>query len=461
MKRPRSRAGALLFLAAALTLCARAAEEGGEKTRYPYVKTATAAGSAEKKTSPVAVVRIDDELYRHTDDAFGNLRIFSGEKTVPFAVRTASGGNTSVMDYVPVHGEITAFRHDREQNRAYLTYTLKPEKEGKKEKECKLAKLRFDVSGRDFDKKISFRFDDGSEIAERPFFNYSGKVDLRGTEFVFPPVSTKKVEICIFPFVETETEKRVWESRGADPAGNRTLQSIVSKDIRIDGISAFSGTERTVGKKGEPVPRKDRKMLSRREKDKNEIFELDGGRLPICGFELQSDSGNYRRNVKAEYLRFDADGKSRIALGEIRYAAEPGTGRKNHSEYRPDIVRVTIHNGDDAPLREPRFVLYVPVRELVLEKPALSGDGFEIFYGGPAAPAPEYGIAKYLDKFDGDSGEVFVAGQQRDNPVYRARTDYPAVARKSVPFVIGIVALALIWMIFRMYVKGANASAPR
>jgi len=120
------------------------------------------------------------------------------------------------------------------------------------------------------------------------------------------------------------------------------------------------------------------------------MLDLGFANVPVDAVEVQSSTDPFVRQVVVEGSN---DRTTFVSLGGGEVARFRGVDLDRISiDGRHRYVRVTIQNGDDAPLSGLR------VRALAHERPLLLADGFEqpyhLFYGAPGVPAPSYDFAR-------------------------------------------------------------------
>jgi len=161
--------------------------------------------------------------------------------------------------------------------------------------------------------------------------------------------------------------------------------------VRARGISGIDGA--TVAR--DPLqPRLDpvEAGSSVRQRSRATVVTLDLGfaNVPVDAVEVQSSTDSFIRQVVVEGSN---DGTTFVSLGGGEVARFRGVDLDRipiDGGHR--YVRVTIQNGDDAPLSD------LHVQALAHERPLLIAEGFEapyqLFYGAPAAAAPSYDFAQ-------------------------------------------------------------------
>lgn len=120
------------------------------------------------------------------------------------------------------------------------------------------------------------------------------------------------------------------------------------------------------------------------------MLDLRFANVPVDAVEVQSSTDSFIRQVVVEGSN---DGTTFVSLGGGEVARFRGVDLDRVSiDGRHRYVRVTIQNGDDAPLSD------LHVQALAHARPLLIAEGFEapyqLFYGAPAVTAPSYDFAQ-------------------------------------------------------------------
>ena len=202
-------------------------------------------------------------------------------------------------------------------------------------------------------------------------FAFTGDVAKRFTKVSFPDARMRYLRVVV----------------GA-PAG--------AKPIDLTGATVF---QETTAETGDLPLLVERPVVSRTEimHGAETWYRLDLGakHLPVSKIRIETADENFSRPV-----RIDVGDKSkmpkRAGSGVVfRYR----TSRYNEERLQIEFgetsgryVHVRIHSGDDPPLAITRFAVYGRPRYVFF--PFASGRRYRLFYGNPAARAPQYDYAK-------------------------------------------------------------------
>ena len=161
--------------------------------------------------------------------------------------------------------------------------------------------------------------------------------------------------------------------------------------VRARGVSRIDGA--TVAR--DPLqPRLDAVAAtsSVRRRSRATVVTLDLGfpNVPVDAVEVQSSTDTFVRRAVVEGSN---DGTTFVPLGSAEVARYRGVDLDRIPvDGRQRYVRVTIANGDDAPLSDLR------VRALARDRPLLLAEGFtppyRLLYGAPGLAAPAYDFAQ-------------------------------------------------------------------
>lgn len=158
------------------------------------------------------------------------------------------------------------------------------------------------------------------------------------------------------------------------------------------------------------------------EADRTTVVQIDLGfpNVPVDAVSIRAETPQYVRSVRVEGSN---DGSTFVPLTRGRIARFPGVEiSRIEIEARHRFLRVSIENGDDAPLVRPNVVAEAVPRLLLLA----SGHRppFRLLYGAPTVAAPEYDFARlppaatgFEDAVDGTLDE------ERSNPAYAEPAD--------------------------------------
>ena len=139
----------------------------------------------------------------------------------------------------------------------------------------------------------------------------------------------------------------------------------------------------------------------------------------------------------------DSKGNSIYAVGTDVY---PKREEITLPGYRADRVRVTIEDGDDAPLRD--LVFHWKAPEKILLAAAQNGSELKIYYGG-YAKKKNYDIEKYADKLLLDPHDFYSLGKEELSTAY-----VPGVpVEKIMNYVMWIVLAAVILLLGAVIIK--------
>lgn len=161
---------------------------------------------------------------------------------------------------------------------------------------------------------------------------------------------------------------------------------------------------------------------TRRDGQRATVVELDLGyaRVPVDGVRIRSSTPRYVRPVTVEGSN---DGITFGSLADGEIARFPGVElSKIALAARHRYVRVTIRNGDDAPLQGLRVTAEAVPRPLLLA--GGHTPPFRLLYGSPVVPAPAYDFARLPPAATGfERAREGALGPERANELFEAPAD--------------------------------------
>jgi hypothetical protein len=191
--------------------------------------------------------------------------------------------------------------------------------------------------------------------------------------------------------------------------------------VRATGVSAITGAR--VGREPSQTPLEPVASTStRRQQGQATLVRLDLGfpKVPVDAVRIESTTPSYVRAVRLEGSN---DGRSFIALGQGRIARFPGLALTHVAvDGGQRFLRVTIENGDDAPLEGLRVVAEARARPLLLS--AGFSPPYRLLYGAANVSAPAYDFEQLPAAATGVAhAAVGTLGPEAVNDMYEAPAD--------------------------------------
>jgi hypothetical protein len=219
------------------------------------------------------------------------------------------------------------------------------------------------------------------------------------------------------------------------PSDFRFLQLRASGVSRIDGATIAAGAARP------QLVRRTLRRLDRRDADRRTVVTADLGfrRFPVDSLAL-SARGRYERPVT---ISGSNDGRAWVTLARGRIARFPDSVPASEIEVaaRHRYLRVTIDNGDDAPLAGVDIAAFARRRTLVVS------DGFRppfrLLYGDARARPPVYDFERLPRQALGAVATASLAPEQR-NAAYEPPEDTRSFAARHPRVIQGALALAAV-----------------
>lgn len=246
-----------------------------------------------------------------------------------------------------------------------------------------------------------------ARLSETPIYAVHGAVDARSTTAVFPATDYRYLL------------------------------------VRATDISAITGAR--VARKPSETPLEPVASTSRRrERSQATVVRLDLGysKVPVDAVRIDSTTPSYVRAVRIEGSN---DGKAYVALGQGRVARFSGVALTRIAiDAHQRFLRVTIENGDDAPLAGLRVVAEARTRRLLLS--AGYSPPYRLLYGATTVPAPAYDFEQLPAAATGvDHAAGGTLGAETVNELYVAPADSRTFLERNGWVVQGLlVAAALV-----------------
>ncbi len=176
----------------------------------------------------------------------------------------------------------------------------------------------------------------------------------------------------------------------------------------------------------EPV----RSRSTRRQRESTTVIRLDLGfaRVPVDRLSIRSSTSRFVRGVAVEGSN---DGRTFIPLSDGEIAHFPGVDLSTIAlSARHRVLRVTIRNGDDAPLAGLRVTAEAMARPLLVAsgyKPP-----FRLLYGAPRTAAPSYDFARLPAAATGfETARRGSLGTERANELFEPPADTPTFFERN------------------------------
>ncbi len=222
-------------------------------------------------------------------------------------------------------------------------------------------------------------------LSTTPVYAGSGVVDARSTTAVFPATDYRYLLVQV---------RGVSSVTGASVARNPELSPL------------------------EPVSSR----MRRSEEERTTVIQLDLGfrKVPVDAVRVRSTTSRYVRRVTVEGSN---DGATFVHLSQAQIARFPGVDLSRveiGASHR--FLRVSIENGDDAPLEGLRVDAQARPRPLLLA--GGHTPPFRLLYGASDALPPAYDFAQLPASATGvEQARVGTLGAERANELFQAPTD--------------------------------------
>ena len=329
-------------------------------------------------------VVVDETIWRHARPDLGDLRLFTSDREIPYALKTERGGTQIEQKQVAV---------------------LQPAKLGGK------TQFLLDMSSVPEYDRVALRLATKNFVAHA---RVSGQDDAHGSQWALLGTTT---------LYDLSDERLGHNSALQIPtSAYKFLQVTIDNAVKpADVLGATAGITRseqavwrTVA--GNPV-------ITQKGKDTVLTFALPQN-VPVekINFEIDPAQPNFRRDIEIE----DAEAR-RMDSGEITRVHMLRGGQKIDVEESSayiqgegqSVLKAIIHNGDDPPLRITGANLQQYERRIYFDAAANASIG--LYYGDPQLAAPVYDYGKLFQK-DASASPVEL-GAETVNANYTARPD--------------------------------------
>lgn len=241
----------------------------------------------------------------------------------------------------------------------------------------------------------------------------------------------------------------IYDISGAPPARSTTAVYPPSDfrylSLRATGVSEIAGASVIARRESRPeLLERELRDISVRSNARLTIVTVDLGfrNMPVDEIRVLASTELYDRPVQVEASN---TGERYVLYAQGRvFRFRESVDATIPLEVRHRYLRVTIENGDDAPLESLR------VEALARPRTVLVAEGFEppyrLFYGNPGLGAPEYDFAQA--PLDPDSAVDATLGREALNPDWEAPEDTRSFTARHPQVIKAALALAAAVLLF-------------
>lgn len=284
--------------------------------------------------------------------------------------------------------------------------------------------IRFEMDGKNFNKNIKVESSADKQawtpVCENQIYDFSQRINLRKTDFVFPVlIRNPWFKITLTPLEKIKDNSSV-EFKADQDQLSLQFNSLNSQQSRIEAIN-FGYAPASLHQ-----PPLDSYVFSNlkifHDKPDELMLDLESLHLPVAQVEFEIDKPYYHRPVEGTLLFKNRPmDKSYGALYKIPHLP----AENNILSFRSamaDQVHFRFTNGDNPPLVV-QSVKISWIRKNLLFIPE-AGKTYALFFGNPEIKAPEYELNRLLPPLD----EAFffktalVPSTSLSNPKYQALT---------------------------------------
>jgi hypothetical protein len=358
----------LLAALGVLAVAAAASQAAGvDETQFRFVRTLTAPAGVPVSFEP------DGPLYGHAANGFADLRIVDADgEQVPWRVEP--------KPEAVAEQQVELVARGRQGNTVTVVTDRGPVRPVVDRAVLQIPDLvfvgRVEVQGSNTGAEGSY-----ARLSSTPIYSVRGAVAARSTTAVFPA---------------TDYRYLLFRARGVRDITGVT----VARDPEQAPLEPVAATARRSNRARSTVVR----------------LDLGFAKIPVDAIRIRTSTPRYIRQVTVEGSN---GGGTYVSLGGGEISRFPGVELSTielAAEHR--YLRVTIQNGDDAPLEGLRVLAQAQPRPLLLS------EGFEppyrLLYGADV-PAPTYDFAQLPPAATGfERAETGVLGAEQANALYEA-----------------------------------------
>lgn len=422
---------------------------------------------ATKSEETLIAVPLDADVYFATQPGLADVRLLSPDgKTMPFVLRRAPGDRSKVSQ------------------RSYWSRSkpvLRPLDEGGLEITLNLGQddpvpqgLRVVSPLKNFEQRVRVQTsDDGQDWTaagvETLIFDYSRYMDVRNDEVPFPAGSHKHIKVIIDD-VTSEQQSELLELtrqlRG-DQEEERTERIVIDRrPFRIDRLDFWRDVSpiTEVRKQSYPVTRYSTETDA---KTRQTIVAITTHREPLTELVLQTSSRNFSRlcTVEVEVQQGVKKTWQPVASATLSRMDFKSLKRETLSitfpESRQISYRLVIENRDSEPLEVTGIDAIGNVYEVAFLAAAKSP--YQLLYGNPEAPEPQYDSATLETLLREYSPEPTTLGPEvLAGPVTAPGFKLSSLVNdpRILTMIIGVLVVALGWGLYSATKRLENTALP-
>ena len=360
----------------------------------------------------IATLTLEAEILTHTRDDDGDLRIFDAAgKEVPYDLRVLLG-ERNAESY-----EASEISRGKEGDAAEITLDLG-------ENPAEHNQVQVDTQGTRFRRPVAVF---GSDDAEQ-------WTPLTGSGFILRLTANgKTASINRVPYPASEfryVRITVARDQQADP------ELPVIESAAVQRATVIPGEEQAV-----PAGPATRERLVEGELSASRYTIDLPGRIPLHALRFNTSPGAFVRTYQLVSILGHNIAPVPVSVGRIRRReGDPSTVvMLRFQEAFARQLQLTIADGDDPPLDILEPAVLTASRQLVVDLSAATAQPLRLYYGNPAAPAPDYNLTAEPPRTLDESVPLLPLGSQQLNPAYEAP---PAPLSERAPWLIYVLTAA-------------------
>lgn len=367
-------------------------------------------------------IRLDSKIYDAVSADFSDIRILDEiNRQVQFIIDKQVIEESSFIEKF-IHSKIISL--EKLENNS-MELTVEPDENNN----IPISRITIETPNKNFEKKISVSgSQDGKSwqmlAGDALLFDYSQIADVSNFSVKFDPALFKFYKVLISNFSENSTSpyREIITEQVKGEESKRTEKITISSEaLKIDAIGLYGKIRETSTKRNEEMEYEVEKEFLP-EKDGKSTMVITTMRQPLVKLEIEPAGKNFSRHA---ILESSDDKKSWQHICDSRLLDINLAGYSEKScafsfpEHREKFYRITIFNGDAAPVKFPKVKAFGNVYRADFLNEKNDAKSFLFFFGGEGAiKKPEYDIGTVLSKIKKPSYEKLVLGKIENNPDY-------------------------------------------
>ncbi|MGY6276480.1 hypothetical protein [Methylomonas sp. MgM2] len=416
--------------------------------------------------SALMAVPLDSAVYAATAEDFRDVRLIDETNTeIPYWLQKIAGTKT-VTKRLPVRSSKPWLEKQGEDG-IVVTLELEPDEVANVDGMTVITPLR------DFEYELQvFGSEDGRNwqplVDKAMIYDYSRFMTVGNRDIELPGNNYKYFKISVAKAIDTQQSALVELTRSLD--GRQEMQreeklDLHNRPLHIERIELWHEETETVAENEQrfDYPLADFKV-SRDDRQKLSLIDIDARLLPLKGFELKVATPNFNRHALVQIPAQQGleTQMSTIAEGNIEALNFRDIKREQTQLYFPEQrrqqYRVAIQDNDNPPLKIDGVAGLGPGYQLLfLAEPRQT---YRLLYGAEKAELPQYDTAPIHELLRrGYQATNAGLGSEKANAEIKDTFDMIKLLNSNafLVFVISLMVLVLGWSLYRVSKRVGNA----